>query len=77
MRIVEKVGDEMNGATTMYELALLYEDMEEYDEAVELLEKVIKICDRVGHPDLRIRRSREILERIKEKAVLSRNASDQ
>jgi tetratricopeptide (TPR) repeat protein len=67
LKIVEKVGDEMNVATTMYELVLLYEDMEKYREAIELLEKIVKICEQVGHPDLRIRKSKEILERVKRK----------
>jgi len=77
LNILEKVGDEMNATTALYHLALLYEGMERYDDAVEVLMKVVNICDRVGHPDLEIRRSREILERIKEKAASSKNASDQ
>ena len=76
LRIVEKVGDEMNATTTMYELARLYEDMEIYEEAIELMEKVAKIYEQVGHPDLRIRKSREILERVKAKASSSENDSD-
>jgi tetratricopeptide (TPR) repeat protein len=75
--IVEKVGDEMNAATTMYELALLYDAMEIYDKAIELLEKVLKISERVGHPDSRIRKSREKLEMVKAKATSSESASDQ
>ncbi|MEA3398053.1 MAG: tetratricopeptide repeat protein [Chloroflexota bacterium] len=63
LKILEEAGDEMNAATTMYNIALLYEDM-----AVELREKVVKICERVGHPNLTIRRSRETLEKIKKKA---------
>jgi tetratricopeptide (TPR) repeat protein len=63
LNILERVGDEMNVATAMFNTALLHEDM-----AVELLEKVVGICDRVGHPDLRIRRSRETLEKLKKKA---------
>jgi tetratricopeptide (TPR) repeat protein len=62
--IAEKIGDRMNAATTMYELALLYEAMEEYDKSIELLERVVKIAKRVGHPDSRIRRSREKLETV-------------
>ena len=65
LEIVEKVGDEMNAAKTMYELALVYEEMRKYDEAIELLEKVGKISDQVGHPDARIRKSREKLELVK------------
>ena len=71
LKIVEKVDDKLNAATTMYELALLYEVMEEYEEAIELLEKVVKICEQVGHPDSRVRKSREILERVKAKATSS------
>ena len=67
MKIVEKVGDEMNAATTMYNIALLYEDMQLHDAAIELLEKVVAISERVGHPDLRIRRSRELLEKVRER----------
>lgn len=67
LEIVEKVGDEMNAATTLYELALLYEDMEEYGKSIELMERVKKIYEQVGHPDLKIRKSKEILERIKKR----------
>ncbi len=77
LKIVEKVGDEMNAATTMYELALLYKDMEEYDEAIELLEKVVNISDRVGHPDLKVRGSRETLAKVKAMAMSNESASDQ
>lgn len=78
LNILEKVDDKMNATPALYHLALLYEDMERYDEAVEVSMKVVNICDRVGHPDLEIRRSSvEILERVKKKAALSRNASDQ
>ena len=66
--IVDKVGDEMNAATTMYELASLYEATQQYDKAIELLEKVVKISTRVGHPDLRIRSSREKLDMVTAKA---------
>lgn len=69
LTIVEKIGDEMNAATTMYELALLYDDMTKYDKAIELLEKVSKIFKRVGHPDSRIRKSREKLVMVKVKAT--------
>ena len=68
LAIVETVGDEMNAATTMYELALLYDAMKEYDRAIELLEKVSEVSERAGHPDSRIRRSREKLETIKSKS---------
>jgi tetratricopeptide (TPR) repeat protein len=75
--IVESIGDEMNAATTMYELALLYDAMVKYDKAIELLEKVLKISGRVGHPDPRIRKSREKLEMVKAKATSRESASDQ
>ena len=61
---MERVSDEMNAATTMYELALLYDSTEKYDKAIELLEKVLKIFERVGHPDSRIRKSREKLDMV-------------
>lgn len=67
--IVKKVGDKMNAATTMYELASLYESREDYDKAIELLTKVVRISEQVGHPDLRIRKSREKLEMVKAKAT--------
>ena len=52
----------------MYELASVYDAAGEYDKAIELLEKVVKIAKRVGHPDARVKRSREKLEMIKAKA---------
>jgi tetratricopeptide (TPR) repeat protein len=77
LKILEEVGDEVNAATALYHLALLYEGIARYDEAIEVLMKVVNICSRVGHPDLRIRKSREILERIKAKATSSESASGQ
>jgi len=77
LEIVESIGDEMNAATIMYELAMLYHAMEEDDKAIELLEKVSKISERVGHPDSRIRKSRQKLEMVKAKATSSESASDQ
>jgi tetratricopeptide (TPR) repeat protein len=73
--IVDKVGDQMNAATTMYELASLYDDIEQYDRAIELLEKVVSIYAKVGHPDSRIRKSREKLEMLKAKATSSSEAN--
>ena len=67
LEIVDKIGDEMNAATTMYELALVYDSMEHFGKAIELLEKVVKISEAVGHPDARIRKSREMLTMIKAK----------
>jgi tetratricopeptide (TPR) repeat protein len=73
--IAEKIGDRMNAATTMYELASLYDAMEEYDKAIDLLERVVKIAKRVGHPDARIKRSRESLEMIKAKTSVLKNVA--
>ncbi|MGZ8842145.1 MAG: tetratricopeptide repeat protein [Pyrinomonadaceae bacterium] len=67
LALVETIGDKLNASTTMYELALLYDAMGENDKAIELLEKVVKISARVGHPDSRIRKSREKLEMVKAK----------
>jgi len=67
LKIVERVGDKMNAATTMYNIALLYENMKQYNSAIEMLDQVVKIYEQVGHPDIRIRKSRDILERIKKK----------
>ena len=77
LEIVKRVGDEMNAATTMYELALLYEDTGKYDKAIDLLENVLKISEGPGHPDSRIKKSRQKLEMIKAKAMASESASDQ
>jgi len=73
--IVEKVGDELNAATTMYELALLYDAMREYPRAIELLEKVSKIAERAGHPDARIRKSREKLAMVKARETSGESAT--
>ena len=67
LEIVERVGDKLNAATTMYNLALLYEEMQLYNAAAEALEQVVQIYEQVGHPDARIRRSRDVLERIRKK----------
>jgi tetratricopeptide (TPR) repeat protein len=73
LKIVKEVGDEMNAATTMFHLAPLYEDMERYDKAVGLLEEVVGICERVGHPNSEIReKSREMLDRARVKARTNR-----
>lgn len=77
LEIVKNVGDEMNAATTMYEFALLCEEMQQYGKASELLEKVVYISEKVGHPDLRVRKSKEILERVKAKSTSSESASGQ
>jgi tetratricopeptide (TPR) repeat protein len=71
LEIVEKICDEMNAATTMYELALVYDSMKQFDKAIELLEEVVKISEQVGHPDARIRKSREMLTTIRAKAGAS------
>jgi tetratricopeptide (TPR) repeat protein len=61
LKIWERVGDKMNAATTMYHLALL-----RHDQTSALLESVVEICERAGHPDLAILRgSREMLDEIK------------
>lgn len=77
LKIVEQIGDEMNAATTMYELALLYEETADYEKALDLLGKVAKISDKAGHPESRIRKSGEIVERIKSRAAASGRAREQ
>ena len=69
---LETMGDSLRATVTIYNLAMIYEDQGNYREALRLLEQVIELDRRLGHPDLR--RDMESFRRIRQKLDAGRDA---
>ena len=56
----------------MYNMAMIHEDQGNYREALRLLEQVIELDRRIGHPDLR--RDMETFRRVRQNLDAGRDA---
>jgi tetratricopeptide (TPR) repeat protein len=63
--IMERQGDLLHLTVPAHNLALIHEERGEYREALRLMEEVIAVDKRIGHPDLRA--DLETFGRIREK----------
>jgi tetratricopeptide (TPR) repeat protein len=70
--LMAAAGDEARATVATYNMAILHEERREYREALALLEEVVRIETRLGHPDLP--HDREALERVRRKAKTERSA---
>lgn len=72
LKLLEGMGDSLRATVAMYNIAVIYEDQENYREALRLLEQVIELDRRIGHPDLR--RDMETFRRVRQKLDVGRDA---
>src|SRR2546425_83396 len=63
--LLQGVGDVLRVTIPIHNMALIHEERGEYREALRLMEEVISIDKRIGHPDLR--RDLQTFGRIREK----------
>ncbi len=63
--LMAAAGDEGRAALAMYNLAIIHEERREYGAALRLLEEVVRIEERLGHPDLP--QDQEALRRVRQK----------
>ena len=63
--LIEERGDLLRVTIPVHNMALIHEERGEYREALRLMEEVISIDKRIGHPDLR--QDLETFGRIREK----------
>jgi len=69
--LVEASGDLLRATIPVHNMALIHEDKGEYREALRLMEEVVAIDKRIGHPDLR--QDLETFKRIRAKLDLERD----
>jgi tetratricopeptide (TPR) repeat protein len=65
LTLLQEIGDSLRATVTMYNMAVVHEDQGKYREALRLLEQVIELDRRMGHPDLR--RDMETFRRVRQK----------
>ena len=65
-------GDEGRAALAMYNMAIIHEERRESRAALRLLEEVVRIEERLGHPDLA--QDREALRRVRAKLAAEAGA---
>lgn len=61
--LMAAAGDDVRASVAMYNMAIIHEERGEFREALDLLEAVVRIEERLAHPDLP--HDREALERVR------------
>jgi tetratricopeptide (TPR) repeat protein len=70
--LLEATGDLLRSSVVLHNMALIYEERRGWREALRLLEQVIAIDKRIGHPDLK--QDMEAFRRIRVKLDAERDA---
>ena len=65
LTLLQKIGDSLRATVAMYNMAMVHEDQGSYREALRLLQQVIDLDRRIGHPDLR--RDMDAFRRVRQK----------
>ncbi|MBI1999808.1 MAG: tetratricopeptide repeat protein [candidate division NC10 bacterium] len=71
LKLLHQIGDSLRATVAMYNMAIVHEDQGDYREALRLLEQVIELDRRIGHPDLR--RDMETFRRVRQKLDAGRD----
>ena len=72
LRLLEATGDLLRSSVILHNLACIHEERKEWREALRLMEQVIAIDKRIGHPDLR--QDMEAFRRIRSQLDAERDA---
>jgi tetratricopeptide (TPR) repeat protein len=70
--LLEASGDHLRGSVILHNMALIHEERGEWREALRLMEQVIAIDKKIGHPDLK--QDMEVFRRIRSKLDAERDA---
>lgn len=72
LRLLEESGDVLRSSVILHNMALILEERNEWREALRLMEQVIAIDKRIGHPDLK--QDMEVFRRIRSRLDAERDA---
>ncbi|MBF8278808.1 MAG: TPR domain protein [candidate division NC10 bacterium] len=72
LRLLEASGDHLRSSVVLHNMALIHEERNEWRDALRLMEQVISIDKRIGHPDLK--QDMEVFRRIRSKLDAERDA---
>ncbi len=70
--LLEAAGDLLRSSVILHNMALIHEEQKEWREALRLMEQVIAIDKRIGHPDLK--QDMEVFRRIRSRLDAERDA---
>ncbi len=73
LRLMETTGDLLRSSVILHNMALIHEERKEWRKALRLMEQVIAIDKRIGHPDLK--QDMEVFRRIRSKLDAERDAA--